>query len=339
MQTAYVLISPCKDEARYIERTLDSIANQSIKPVQWAIVDDGSTDDGMAIVERWRARLPFIKIVHRSSGARAVGPGVIRAFNEGLANVDVPYDFLCKFDVDLALPPRYFETMLRRMDADPDLGTCSGKSFYRHPKTGVEVDELHGDEQSCGPIKFYRRTCFEEIGGFMSDVGWDGFDCHKARWMGWRAQSWPDPEIRYEHLRPMGTSQKSVHAGRIRHGRGTWLIGTHPLFFAASMLMRAVRQRPYVTGALYASYGYLKAAATRTPRYGSPEITRFIQRFQLRALVKGKRASAEAAFQERRAAGVGAGRATARLAAGAPGAGAGGAASAGGAPTLHRAAS
>ncbi len=299
MQTAYVLISPCKDEARYIERTLQSVERQTVKPAQWVIVDDGSTDDGMAIVERYRERMPFIKVVHRDSGARAVGPGVIRAFYEGLRNVDAPYDFLCKFDVDLELPPRYFEVMLERMAVDPFLGTCSGKSFYRHPRTGAEVKELHGDEQSCGPVKFYRRTCFEEIGGFESDVGWDGFDCHKARWMGWRAQSWDEPEIRYEHLRPMGSSQKSVYHGRMRHGRGTYLIGTHPLFFLASALMRSVRQRPYVTGAAYAAYGYLQAAASGAKRYGDPEMTRFIQRFQLRSLLHGKRASAERAFQER----------------------------------------
>ena len=302
MQTAYVLVSPCKDEARYIERTLESIERQTVKPVQWVIVDDGSTDDGMAIVERYRERMPFIKVVHRSSGARAVGPGVIRAFYEGLDHVDAPHDFLCKLDVDLELPPRYFEVMLQRMDADPHLGTCSGKSFYRHPGTGAPVNELHGDEQSCGPIKFYRRACFEAIGGFESDVGWDGFDCHKARWMGWRAQSWDDPGIRFEHLRPMGSSQNSVYSGRIRHGRGTWRIGTHPLFFLASALMRSVRQRPYVTGSAYAAYGYLQAAASGAKRYGDPEMTRFIQRFQLRALLHGKRASAEQAFQERLAA-------------------------------------
>ena len=88
MQTAYVLVSPCKDEARYIERTLKSIEQQTVKPAQWVIVDDGSTDDGMAIVARYRERMPFIKVIHRSSGARAVGPGVIRAFREGLGHVE-----------------------------------------------------------------------------------------------------------------------------------------------------------------------------------------------------------------------------------------------------------
>ena len=105
MQTSYVLISPCKDEAAYIERTLRSVENQTIRPAQWVIVDDGSVDDSMAIVARYQERMPFIKVVRRDTGARQVGGGVVRAFYEGLEAVDVDFDFLCKFDVDLELPP------------------------------------------------------------------------------------------------------------------------------------------------------------------------------------------------------------------------------------------
>ena len=105
MQNAYVLISPCKDEAEYLERNLKSIEAQTVKPAQWVIVDDGSSDDGMEIVARYQERMPFIKVIRRDSGARAVGGGVVRAFEDGLAAVDVDYDFLCKFDVDLDMPP------------------------------------------------------------------------------------------------------------------------------------------------------------------------------------------------------------------------------------------
>jgi poly-beta-1,6-N-acetyl-D-glucosamine synthase len=302
MQTAYVLVSPCKDEARYIERTLLSVLGQTIRPAQWIIVDDGSTDDGMAIVARYLDRLPMIKVVRRDGGARQVGPGVIRAFNEGLRHIDVDYDFICKFDVDLEMPPRYFETMLERMAADPFLGTCSGKAYYRHPRSGELVSELHNDEHSVGAAKFYRRTCFEAIGGFEADVGWDGYDCHRARWMGWRARSWDDPEIRFVHLRPMGSSQQGILRGRVRHGRGSYLIGTHPLYFLASALARSVRQRPYVIGTLYAIYGYARAAASGAKPFGDAEMTRFVRRQQLRALVQGRRGAAERAFAERRAA-------------------------------------
>ncbi len=299
---SYVLVSPCKDEAEHIEATLRSVAEQTVLPAQWVIVDDGSTDESMAIVERWRERMPFIKVVTRAPGARQVGGGVIRAFNDGLAAVDIPHRYIAKFDVDLELPPRYFEIMIARMEADPELGTCSGKAYYRHPETGEPVSELCGDEASVGMIKFYRRECFDAIGGFETDVGWDGFDCHKARWMGWRAQSWDDPEIRFIHLRPMGSSQKSIYQGRIRHGRGQYLLGAHPVFFLASSVYRSLRQRPRLTGTAYALRGYIGAALNGEKPFGNPEITRFIRRYQMRALRTGKREAAEWAYQQRRAA-------------------------------------
>jgi len=299
MQTAYVLVSPCKDEAKYIEKTLRAIARQTVKPVQWVIVDDGSRDDSMAIVAQYQTGMPFIKVVHRDTGARQVGPGVIQAFNAGLAAVDVPHDFICKFDVDLELPERYFETMLARMAADPRLGTCSGKAYYRHSRTGAPVSELCGDETSVGMIKFYRRACFDAIGGFVADNGWDMFDGHQARWHGWRAISWDEPEIRFIHLRPMGSSQKSIYHGRARHGDAQSRIGSHPLFFAAAALNRAVRQPPYVTGAGYFVAGYLRAMFSGVRRLGDEDFTRFLRRYQLRALRTGKREAAEWAFRER----------------------------------------
>jgi poly-beta-1,6-N-acetyl-D-glucosamine synthase len=300
MKTAYVLVSPCKDEAEYIEKTLQSIEAQTIQPVQWVIVDDGSVDGSMEIVARYRERMPFIRIVHRSAGARQVGPGVIRAFNEGMAHIDVEYDFICKFDVDLDLPPRYFEVMLERMDADPRLGTCSGKPYYFHSGTGQRVSELCGDETSVGMIKFYRRVCFQEIGGFVVCNGWDMYDNHLARWYGWRARSWDDPEIRFIHLRAMGSSQQSIYHGRTRHGDAQFRIGSHPLFVMAGAFYRAVRQPPYVTGAACFLWGYLRAAFSGDrEQLGDKEFKRFLRRYQLRALWNGKLGAAEWAFQER----------------------------------------
>lgn len=301
MQQKYILISPCKDEGKYIEKTLQSVLNQSVKPVQWLIVDDGSTDNSVELISRYMDEMPFIKIVTRPKGERRVGAGVIDAFNEGLKNIDAEdYDFLCKFDVDLDLPPKYFELLMQRMEADPRLGTCSGKAYYHHPQTGELKSELCGDEASVGMTKFYRRACFEEIGGFVAEVGWDGYDCHRARWFGWRAQSWDDPDLRFIHLRPMGSSQKNIFRGRIRHGKGQFHIGTHPVFFLVSSLYRSVRQRPYVTGTLFSIYGYLRAYLGGQKRFGDWEMTRFVRAYQMRALRTGKRAAAEWAFQQRR---------------------------------------
>ncbi len=297
----YVLISPCKDEGAYIEKTLQSILNQTTKPVQWVIVDDGSSDNSVEIINQYKEQMPFIKIVTRPKGERKVGAGVIHAFNEGLKHVDAPeYDFLCKFDVDLDLRPRYFEILMQRMHEDPRLGTCSGKAYYIHPETGERKSELCGDEASVGMTKFYRRECFEQIGGFVAEVGWDGYDCHRARWFGWRALSWDEPEdLQFIHLRPMGSSQKSIYRGRIRHGKGQFHIGTHPLFFLASSVYRSLKQRPYITGTVFSIYGYIKAWLQGEKRFGDKDMVKFIQSYQLKALKEGKGSAAEWAFQQR----------------------------------------
>ena len=81
----YLLISPCRDEAQYLRRTLDSVAAQSVPPALWVVVDDGSTDETPEILEEYARRLPYLRVVRRTDrGRREVGPGVIEAFYAGL---------------------------------------------------------------------------------------------------------------------------------------------------------------------------------------------------------------------------------------------------------------
>src|SRR6266436_1978986 len=165
----YLLVSPCRDEAKYLRRTLDSVAAQSAAPALWVVVDDGSTDDTRAILGEYACRLPYLRIVRRTDrGRRQVGPGVIEAFYAGLETVRLEeFDYLCKLDMDLDLPVRYFELLMQRMESDPRIGTTSGKPWFVHPQRGTVVPEVCGDEMSVGMTKFYRVACFKEIGGFV----------------------------------------------------------------------------------------------------------------------------------------------------------------------------
>jgi glycosyltransferase involved in cell wall biosynthesis len=299
----YLLISPCRDEAQHMRRTLDSVVAQTARPARWVIVDDGSTDDTPAILADYARRHPWIEVVAKPDrGARAVGPGVIEAFYAGLDHVRPDWEagafpFLCKLDLDLDLPARYFETLLARMREDHSIGTCSGKPYIR--RGGRLVSERRGDEMSVGMTKFYRAECFREIGGFVREVMWDAIDCHKARQMGWRAVSWDAPDLRFEHLRPMGSSHLSIYEGRRRHGFGQYYMGSDPFYYAATCLFR-MAEPPYVLGGLAMAQGYLSAWARRAPRHGDAELRRYIRRWQRRALRVGKaRATAEAEGRER----------------------------------------
>lgn len=286
-ERSYVLISPCRNESRYMRETLDSVLAQSVPPTKWVIVDDGSTDATPEILQEYAAKHAFIQIVTRKDrGHRAVGPGVIDAFYSGYAAIEpTDYAFLCKLDLDLRLPPRYFEILIERMLADNRLATCSGKAYVM--ENGQLEPERHGDDTSLGMTKFYRTTCFQAIGGFVREVMWDGIDNHLCRMQGWIARSWDEPDLRFVHLRPMGSSQDSIYVGRMRHGYGQYFMGTGLLFMAASALSR-VNQKPYVVGSAAMLWGWIKAALQRKPRYDNPAFRRFLRQYQWRSLLMGK---------------------------------------------------
>ncbi len=289
----YCLITPCRDEARYLETTLETTTAQSIPPALWVIVDDGSTDDTPRILAQWAARFPYIRVIRRRDrGARAVGPGVIEAFYEGLAHVDLEdFDFVCKFDGDLEMPPRYFARAMERMEADRYLGNLSGKLFERK-RDGSLWEERTGDENAVGPAKLYRVECFREIGGFVREVSWDGIDGHLCRMNGWIAQSVDDPEMRIVHLRPMGSSQENIRVGRARWGRGKYFMGSAPYYVLAAAAYRTL-EPPWLLGGGGILYGYVKAAIGGHPRYENPEYRRYLRRFELAQLVLGKRRATE----------------------------------------------
>jgi biofilm PGA synthesis N-glycosyltransferase PgaC len=272
-----------------MRRTLESVLAQSIPPALWVVVDDGSTDATPAILEEFQSRMPYLKVVRRANrGRRSVGPGVIEAFYAGLETVALEqFDYLCKLDLDLDLPPRYFELLMARMEANPRLGTSSGKPYFVAPRTGKLVPEVCGDEMSVGMTKFYRVQCFGEIGGFVRQVMWDGIDCHRCRMLGWVAESLDEESLRFIHLRPMGSSQKGIWTGRVRMGYGQYFMGTAPLYFLASAMFR-LPKHPVLVGSIAMLWGYISSALRGVSRYDDLKFRKFLRRYQYACLRLGK---------------------------------------------------
>jgi poly-beta-1,6-N-acetyl-D-glucosamine synthase len=298
----YVLITPCRDEATYARRCIESVLKQTVLPTLWVVVDDGSSDETPAILAEYAAKHDWIRVVRRENrGRRAVGPGVVDAFYAGLETISMDdFDFLCKFDLDLDIPPRYFEILIERMAVEPRLGTCSGKAYFEDEKTGKLVSEKCGDDMSLGMTKFYRTSCFREVGGFVRQVMWDGIDCHRCRMLHWIACSWDEPDLRFVHLRPMGSSQQSIWVGRMRHGFGQYFMGTGLAFMTVSSVFR-MSVPPYVLGGLAIWWGYVRSMLRRDPRYDDLEFRKFLRRYQWRCLFAGKpRAMAELHDRARR---------------------------------------
>jgi poly-beta-1,6-N-acetyl-D-glucosamine synthase len=271
-----------------MRRTLDSVIAQSILPGKWVIVDDGSTDETPEILKEYAGHHSWIEIVTRTDrGSRSVGPGVIEAFYTGYEAVDLsPYTYLCKLDLDLVLPPKYFELLIQRMNANPLLATASGKAYLE--RGGQYVNEGHGDENSIGASKFYRLDRFQEMGGFVAQVMWDGIDGHLCRMRGWQAESVDDPELRFIHLRPMGSSHKSILTGRIRHGRGQYFMGSGFVWMIATAAYR-IPERPFVLGGLLILWGWANSWLKREPRFEKEGFRKFLRDYQRKALILGKK--------------------------------------------------
>jgi len=285
-----VLVSPVRDEEKLIRLTLDSVVAQTVLPVEWVIVDDGSKDRTAEIVQEYAEKHPFIRLVRRPDrGFRKVGGGVVAAFKFGESQIITPdYQYVAKLDGDLSFGPRYLESMLQKFAADPKLAAVSGKVF--RSEGGALVEEFIIDEQVAGNFKLYRRDAFADIGGFVEEVMWDGIDTHMSRMKGYNTLSFYDPEAWMLHHRLMGSSDRNVYKGRLRWGRGIWFMGYHPLYALASGVFR-MREKPFIIGGILIFAGYVGAAMTNKPRYENLEFRRYLQNWQmgeLRKLAMGK---------------------------------------------------
>lgn len=285
-----VIISPVRDEAALITKTMDSIVSQTMRPMEWVIVDDGSKDNTAELVQAYAEKYPFIRLVKITDrGFRKLGGGVIAAFKFGLTQITSPkYDYIAKLDGDMSFGSRYIEIMLHAFEADTKLAAVSGKVF--RPENDDYVEEWILDEHVAGQFKLYRWTAFCDIGGFVEEILWDGIDVHTARMKGWSTASFHNPEARLIHHRLMGSSDKNVYKGRLRLGRGIYFMGYHPLYAMASGIFR-MREKPFLIGGLLIIFGYIKAAIQRIPRYNNPEFRAYLQNWQLgqlKARLKGK---------------------------------------------------
>ena len=288
----YLLVTPCRDEGRYLRRTLDSVLAQSTPPAKWIIVNDGSTDDSGEILAAYAAKHPdILHIITRSNGQRAKrdldAAKEIEAFYEGLDLVSLDdYPYLCKLDADLDLPPRYFERAMERMEEDPFLGNVSGKMVEPQPDGSLRPF-MTGDENAIGAVKFYRTQCFREIGGFVRLLAWDGIDGHLCRMHGWIAMSVHDPEMKFIHLRPMGSSEGDIMHGRERWGRGKYMMSSAWYYVAAASVFR-MTEPPIGKGGFHIFKGYIDAMKKGQKRYDNPEYQSYVRQFELEQLVFGK---------------------------------------------------
>jgi len=280
----YIIITPVRDEALYIEKTIESVSCQTILPSQWLIVDDGSVDGTGEILDRRTAQTSWMKVIHRKNrGFRAAGGGVVEAFYDGYSELnDEDWDFIVKLDGDLSFPPDYFEQCFNIFDAEQELG-IGGGTICQLENGQLKVDSA-GDPQFHvrGATKIYRRACWEKIAPLDQVSGWDTIDEVKANLHGWTTRTFDALKL-IQH-KPTGGAD-GFWRDRFKNGRANYITGYHPVFMLAKCVKRALR-KPFLleSVALLAGFctGYLKGI----PKIQDDEAIRYLRQQQIRFLLR-----------------------------------------------------
>ena len=293
----YVLVTPARNEAEFIELTIKSVVAQTVRPVKWVIVSDGSTDGTDDIVKKYAADHEWIELLRMPERRERHFAGKVHAFNAGYARTKgLQYDAVGSLDGDISFDDDYFSFLLRKLAEDPELGLVGtpfkGSSSPSYDYRFVSIEHVSG---AC---QLFRRECFEEIGGYVpvKGGGIDHIAVITARMKGWKTRTFPEKVCL--HHREIGSAQHGALMARFRDGVQDYALGGHPLW----ELFRTVYQmskRPFVVGGLMLVAGYIWALLRRAERPISLEMVAFRRHEQIRRLrqfLTGNRISPQSRF-------------------------------------------
>jgi biofilm PGA synthesis N-glycosyltransferase PgaC len=280
----YVLVTPARNEAQFIGLTMESVMAQTVRPLKWVIVSDGSTDGTDEIVRAYGAQHGWIELVRLTERAERHFAGKVLAINAGLERVrELPYDVLACLDADITFGPEYMAFLLGKLQHDPGLGLVG--TPYRDVTCETYDYRYASSEHVSGACQVFRRACFEEIGGYVAVRGGaiDSIAATSARMKGWKTRSFPEKSA--FHHRVIGTAEAGRLRARFNLGQRDYLIGNHPLWqvFRCAYQMR---KRPLVLRGLALAAGYLRASLRRTERPVTRAFVAFRRREQMQRLAE-----------------------------------------------------
>jgi poly-beta-1,6-N-acetyl-D-glucosamine synthase len=276
MSNNYIIITPVKNEEKYIKFTLDSVLDQTILPAEWIIVNDGSTDRTAEIVEQYCTKSAWIKLINIKTfeEQRMGGNKVVRAFKAGYSAItNKEWDFIVKLDGDLTLPNNYFEEIFKNFTGEKKLGICGGTivNKYSDDKLIIEKSDQYHVR---GALKTIRRECWYAIGGFKEVWAWDGLDIMEARFNGWNTKS---IDIKVIHHRPTSSAYNPIKQS-YRNGYESYKFGNDIILTLVRSFVRFKNKPYFIVGFAFLA-GFLMSWLNRESKVVSKDLESFMRKF------------------------------------------------------------
>jgi glycosyltransferase involved in cell wall biosynthesis len=277
----YVLITPARNEAGMVAQTIESVVTQTVLPVKWIIVSDGSTDGTDEIVQSYAAKHPWIELIRMPERKERHFAAKVLAFNTGHARIaDLQYDVIGNLDADITFGDNYCAFLLNKFATNPKLGVA-GTPFSEDSR---QYDyRFTSIEHVSGACQLFRRECFEQIGGYtpIKIGGIDLVAVLTARMKGWQTRSFTDQIC--VHHRKMGTAKQGPLMVAFRGGKGDYILGGHPVWEFFRCLYQ-MTHRPIILAGLSRFVGFYLALICREKKQVPQELVRFRRAEQMRRL-------------------------------------------------------
>jgi poly-beta-1,6-N-acetyl-D-glucosamine synthase len=271
---SYVVITPVRDEAENLPRLARSLAEQTVPPARWLVVDNGSTDRTVEVAKHLAEELGWLGVLTVSGdGSPARGAPIVRSLHAALETLagEPPHDFAVNVDADISFDPGYFQELLARFAADPVLGIASG-TCYEFERGAWRQRHVTGSTV-WGGSRMFRWACLQDVLPFEERFAWDGIDEIKANARGWRTRTFLD--LPFRHHRPEGHRDGRFRS-RVEQGRAAHYLG----YRAWYLVLRALRHLAREPAAVGLIWGYASAALGRSPRCADEQARAYLRRQQ-----------------------------------------------------------
>ena len=279
---SYALVTPARNEGAYIELTIKSVIAQTVLPMMWVIVSDGSTDCTDEIVKKYTKDYSWIELLRMPERRERHFAGKVHAFSKGYEKLQgLRYDIVGSIDADISFDdPQYFHFLLNKFAQDPQLGVAGTPFREGTVKYNYRISRK---EHVSGACQLFRRECFEDIGGYVPlKIGAiDLVAVITARMKGWKTQTFTDKII--DHHRRMGSAKHSILVTSFRDGYYDYPMGVHPVWELFRTAYNVTRKPIILAGAVHMA-GYLWAWLTRTEKLVSNEFVQFRRKEQIQWL-------------------------------------------------------
>lgn len=271
----YVVITPAHNEQAFIEKTIRSMVAQTVRPIKWVIVNDGSTDRTGPIVEGWAKQHGFIQLVNlRRDEGRDFARKAL-AFDAGFKEIrKLTFDFIGNLDADISFEPDYFQNILKEFASDPKLGISGGIVYTKFTDKFVSYDTTA--DSVGGKVQLFRRECFEAVGGYLplKHGGIDTAAEIMARMNGWIVRKSFENKA-FEH-RPTSFAWGTPLKAKMREGSHFHSLGYDPIFYLLRCIYR-LKEYPFVIGSGAALFGYIASMVRQHPVVLPAEIVNYLR--------------------------------------------------------------